>query len=134
MPQPSEAERNGAVHAIREMHEDLEQYVGDLGPDGFTVTDDLCDSYARELLQELLGTLSTTTGLIEPVGGLLGAGLVVSSPMWLPLGLGMAAGAMLYAVSHEVIPESHRDGHESSATSGLLFGFVVMMALDIGLG
>lgn len=74
------------------------------------------------------------TGLIEPVGGLLGAGLVVSSPMWLPLGLGMAAGAMLYAVSHEVIPESHRDGHESSATSGLLFGFVVMMALDIGLG
>lgn len=78
--------------------------------------------------------VALATGLLEPVGGLIGAGMVVSSPMWLPIGLGLAAGAMLYAVSHEVIPESHRGGHESAATSGLLLGFVVMMALDISLG
>lgn len=77
--------------------------------------------------------VALATGLLEPVGGLIGAGMVVSSPMWLPIGLGLAAGAMLYAVSHEVIPESHRGGHESAATSGLLLGFVVMMALDISL-
>lgn len=78
--------------------------------------------------------VALATGLLEPVGGLLGAGLVVNSPMWLPIGLGLAAGAMLYAVSHEVIPESHRSGHESAATRGLLLGFVVMMSLDICLG
>lgn len=77
--------------------------------------------------------VALATGLLEPLGGLLGAGLVVSSPSWLPLGLAFAAGAMLYAVSHEVIPESHRNGHESAATLGLLLGFVLMMGLDTGL-
>ncbi len=77
--------------------------------------------------------IALATGLLEPLGGLLGTGLVISSPAWLPLGLAFAAGAMLYAVSHEVIPESHRSGHESAATLGLLMGFVLMMGLDTGL-
>ena len=52
----------------------------------------------------------------------------------LPWGLAMAAGAMLFVISHEVIPESHRQGHEASATGGLILGFVVMMVLDTALG
>lgn len=52
----------------------------------------------------------------------------------LPWGLAFAAGAMLFVVSHEVIPESHRQGHERWATTGLLLGFVVMMMLDTAMG
>ena len=48
--------------------------------------------------------------------------------------LGFAAGAMLFVVSHEIIPESHRRGHERFATAGLIAGFVVMMFLDTSLG
>lgn len=66
MPQPREAERNGAVHAIREMHRDLAEYDGDLGSNGFIVTDDLDEDSCRNLLQGLLDSLSVTTGLIEP--------------------------------------------------------------------
>ena len=46
---------------------------------------------------------------------------------------GFAAGAMLFVVSHEIIPESHRQGHENFATTGLLVGFVLMMVLDTAL-
>ena len=52
----------------------------------------------------------------------------------LPWGLGFAAGAMLFVISHEIIPESHRKGHERLATTGLIAGFVLMMMLDTGLG
>ena len=75
----------------------------------------------------LIGMVS---GLIEPVGAVLGALIVVQFPLLLPLALGFAAGAMLFVVSHEIIPESHRQGHENYATSGLLIGFVLMMVFD----
>ena len=74
------------------------------------------------------------SGLIEPVAAVAGAALALSSPWLLPGGLGLSAGAMLYVVSHEVIPESHRQGHESFATAGLMVGFVLMLVLDAGLG
>ncbi len=48
--------------------------------------------------------------------------------------LGFAPGAMLFVISHEIIPESHRKGHETHATSGLMIGFVLMMLLDTALG
>ncbi len=47
---------------------------------------------------------------------------------------GLAAGAMLFVISDEIIPESHRQGLEQEGTIGLMFGFVVMMFLDIALG
>jgi ZIP family zinc transporter len=74
------------------------------------------------------------SGLIEPVGAVVGASVVASLPWLLPTGLGFAAGAMLFVVSHEIIPESHRQGHENFATTGLMGGFVVMMVLDTVLG
>jgi ZIP family zinc transporter len=72
--------------------------------------------------------------LIEPVGAVLGAVVVSHSALLLPWGLGFAAGAMLFVISHEIIPESHRQGHEAFATGGLMLGFVVMMVLDTALG
>lgn len=74
--------------------------------------------------------IGAASGLIEPLGAVLGAGLVSHSTLLLPWGLGFAAGAMLFVVSHEIIPESHRKGHEIYATSGLTIGFILMMTLD----
>lgn len=74
--------------------------------------------------------IGAASGLIEPLGAALGAGVVSHSVFLLPWGLGFAAGAMLFVVSHEIIPESHRKGHEIYATSGLTIGFILMMMLD----
>jgi len=73
---------------------------------------------------------ATLTGLVEPVGGLLGVALISVFQPILPWGLAFAAGAMLFVVSDEMIPESHRKGFAREATFGLIAGFVVMMFLD----
>lgn len=73
------------------------------------------------------------SGLVEPVAAVFGAALIALSTSLLPWGLSMAAGAMLFVISHEIIPESHRKGHESFATTGLMLGFVLMMMLDTAL-
>lgn len=74
------------------------------------------------------------SGLIEPVAAVLGSLMVANSEALLPWGLAGAAGAMLFVVSHEIIPESHRQGHETLATSGLIVGFVAMLLMDRMLG
>lgn len=74
------------------------------------------------------------SGLVEPVGALLGVGLAGGFAIAYPIGLGLAAGAMLFVVSHEVIPETHRNGHQTPATIGLMGGFALMMVLDTVLG
>ena len=74
------------------------------------------------------------TGLVEPVGGLLGVGLVQFSRALLPVALAFAAGAMLFVISHEIIPETQRDSGSKAAVHSLLVGFVVMMFLDNVLG
>ena len=74
------------------------------------------------------------TGLIEPFGGLLGVAAVHASAVALPWGLAFAAGAMLYIISHEIIPETHRRGFQKQATAGLMVGLLVMLFLDISLG
>ncbi|WP_397544273.1 ZIP family metal transporter [Roseovarius salis] len=78
--------------------------------------------------------VALVTGLIEPVGGLLGVSAVQMSLHVLPPGLTFAAGAMLYIISHEIVPETHRHGHQASATMGLMAGLVLMMLLDVILG
>lgn len=78
--------------------------------------------------------IATLTGLVELVGGLLGVGVVTVSQPLLPWGLAFAAGAMLYVVSHEIIPETHRRGFQKQATAGLIAGLVIMPFLDVTLG
>jgi len=74
--------------------------------------------------------LAIASGLVEPIAAVVGALFIGLSASLLPWGLALAAGAMLYVVSHEIIPESHRKGHEAAATTGLMLGFVLMMVLD----
>jgi ZIP family zinc transporter len=74
--------------------------------------------------------VATLTGLVEPVGGVIGAGVVSLAEPLMPVILGMAAGAMLFVISDEIIPETHRRGYENVATFSLLGGFVLMMILD----
>jgi ZIP family zinc transporter len=71
---------------------------------------------------------------MEPVGALLGIGLASGLALAYPIGLGLAAGAMIFVVSHEVIPETHRNGHQTMASIGLMAGFALMMVLDTTLG
>ncbi|MCK2094896.1 ZIP family metal transporter [Thauera aromatica] len=74
--------------------------------------------------------VAAVSGLIEPVAAVAGSLLVSASAAILPGALAGAAGAMLFVVSHEIIPESHRRGHETLATAGLITGFAAMMVLD----
>ena len=77
---------------------------------------------------------AAATGVVEPLGALIGAGLTGGLELAYPIGLGLAAGAMIFVVSHEVIPETHRNGHQTPATLGLMVGFALMMVLDTALG
>lgn len=78
--------------------------------------------------------IAALTGILEPVGALLGVTIASGMPSAYPIGMGIAAGAMIFVVSHEVIPETHRNGHQTFATIGLMLGFAVMMLLDTALG
>jgi len=77
--------------------------------------------------------LAVLTGLVEPLGGLFGATLVSVAIPLLPWILGGAAGAMLFIISNEIIPETHKDGHENAATFSLMSGFGLMLILDAAL-
>ncbi|HMN79508.1 MAG TPA: ZIP family metal transporter [Burkholderiaceae bacterium] len=99
-------------------------------PEGLVVAVALLAAGYRRGFAVALGAVS---GLLEPVGAVLGAAIIGQSAALLPWGLGFAAGAMLFVISHEIIPESHRKGHEAFATSGLMLGFVLMLLLDTAL-
>jgi zinc transporter, ZIP family len=77
--------------------------------------------------------IASLTGLVEPVGGLLGVAAVTIAQPLLPWGLTFAAGAMLYVISHEIIPETHRRGFQKQATAGLIVGLAIMLFLDVTL-
>lgn len=77
------------------------------------------------------GQLSAT---VEPVAGVLGALAVLAMKPILPYALAFAAGAMIFVVVEELIPESQRGGNTDLATLGTLGGFTVMMILDVALG
>ena len=77
--------------------------------------------------------VAALTGLAEPVAAVMGASVVGVFVSILPWALAFAAGAMLFVVSHEIIPESQRRGNASLATSGLTVGFALMMLLDTAL-
>ncbi|MCS7286727.1 MAG: ZIP family metal transporter [Anaerolineae bacterium] len=70
------------------------------------------------------------SGLAEPLAGFLGAAAVALAKPLVPVTMGFAAGAMLYVISEEIIPETHRKGYARIGTTGLLAGFIIMMVLD----
>lgn len=74
------------------------------------------------------------SGMVEPVAGIIGAASVLLMRELLPYALGFAAGAMIFVVVEELIPESQREGNTDFATMGAIVGFTVMMVLDVALG
>lgn len=78
--------------------------------------------------------IAALTGLVEPLGGLVGALAMSLSAALLPWGLAFAAGAMLFVVSGEVIPETHVEGRERSSTFAIIAGFIAMMGVAVMLG
>lgn len=74
------------------------------------------------------------SGIVEPIAGVIGAAAIMLSQAVLPYALSFAAGAMIFVVIEELIPESQRSGNTDIATMGAIVGFAVMMVLDIGLG
>ncbi|CEG38655.1 zinc (zn2)-iron (fe2) permease family [Plasmopara halstedii] len=74
------------------------------------------------------------SGLVEPIGGLIGAGAVLYVQPILPYALSFAAGAMIFVVVDDLIPETTQSGNQKLATFGTILGFVVMMVMDVALG
>jgi len=74
------------------------------------------------------------SGMVEPVAGVLGALAVIYMQPLLPYALSFAAGAMIYVVAEELIPESQAEKHSDIATIGVMVGFAIMMTLDVALG
>ncbi len=74
------------------------------------------------------------SGIVEPISGVLGAAAVIIFQPILPYALAFAAGAMIFVVVEEVIPEAQRAGNTDLATMGAILGFAVMMTLDVALG
>ena len=71
---------------------------------------------------------------VEPIAGVLGAWAVLNFQPILPYALAFAAGAMIFVVVEEVIPETQRDKYTDIASMGFIAGFIIMMSMDVGLG
>lgn len=100
-------------------------------PEGFVVALALA---LVGLRRPLAWAVALASGLVEPIAAVFGAALVSVSAPALPWGLGLAAGAMVYVVVHDVVPAAQRGGRRGLAAGGVLAGFVVMMLLDTALG
>lgn len=100
-------------------------------PEGMAVAMPLRKEGLSRMKSFNLGQLS---GTVEPVAGVLGALFVISAQSLLPYFLAFAAGAMIFVVVEEVIPESQHGGNGDIATMGAMIGFTVMMILDVALG
>ncbi|MEM9024321.1 MAG: ZIP family metal transporter, partial [Bacteroidota bacterium] len=74
------------------------------------------------------------SAIVEPLAGVVGAAAVLIFTPILPYALAFAAGAMIYVVIEEVVPETQRDKYTDVATMGFIGGFIVMMTLDVALG
>lgn len=95
-------------------------------PEGWIVASAMIALGAAPLRAALI---ALGTGLVEPVGGLIGVIASSLAGSALPLALAAAAGAMLWVVSHELIPASHKPGREAAGTAGLASGFAIMTML-----
>lgn len=96
-------------------------------PEGLAVAMPLVALGYRREQAALIGLL---TGLIEPIGGFLGVAAVSVFLPLLPIGMAFAAGAMLFVISDDIIPETHSAGKARHASYALMLGFTIMMVLD----
>jgi ZIP family zinc transporter len=100
-------------------------------PEGFAVSMPVRRAGLSRKKSWFWGQLSA---IVEPIFAVIGAALVMLVWPILPYALSFAAGAMIFIVVEEVIPESQRGGNTDLATMGLITGFIVMMSLDVALG
>ena len=100
-------------------------------PEGFAVSMPLRRQGMSKFKSWQWGQLSA---IVEPIFAVIGAAVVMQVLPILPYSLAFAAGAMIFIVVEEVIPESQKGGNTDLATMGLIAGFLVMMSLDVGLG
>lgn len=100
-------------------------------PEGLAVSAPLRREGLSRWKSFLLGQAS---GIVEPIAGVLGAAAVYFFRPLLPYALSFAAGAMIYVVVEELIPEAQQGKHDNLPTIGAMLGFAVMMMLDVALG
>ena len=100
-------------------------------PEGFAVSVPLRREGMSRMKSFWYGQLSA---VVEPIAAVIGAATVIIAKPILPFALAFAAGAMIFVVVEEVIPESQRNGNTDLATGGAILGFLVMMVLDVALG
>lgn len=100
-------------------------------PEGLAVAVPLRREGISRLRSFWYGQLS---GMVEPIAGVVGAAVVTVSQPVLPYALGFAAGAMIFVVVEETIPESQRGGNTDLATMGAMVGFAIMTVLDVAFG
>lgn len=100
-------------------------------PEGLAVSIPLRREGMSRMRSFYYGQLS---GVVEPIAGVFGAALVLFAQPVLPYALSFAAGAMIFVVVEELVPESQGQGNSHAATMGAMLGFAVMMALDVALG
>ena len=100
-------------------------------PEGFAVSMPLRRQGVSRWKSWKWGQMSA---IVEPIFAVIGAAVVMQVLPLLPYALAFSAGAMIFIVVEEVIPESQSGGHTDLATMGLIFGFIVMMVLDVSLG
>lgn len=100
-------------------------------PEGFAVSMPLRRQGLTRRRSFMYGQASA---MVEPVAAVLGAWAVLTFQPILPYALAFAAGAMIFVVVEEVIPETQQDKHSDVAVMGFIGGFIVMMSLDVGLG
>jgi ZIP family zinc transporter len=100
-------------------------------PEGLAVSLPLRREGLSRLKSFWYGQLS---GIVEPIAGVIGAAAVILAQPILPYALSFAAGAMIFVVIEELVPESQRGGNTDLATGGAMLGFAVMMVLDVAFG
>jgi ZIP family zinc transporter len=100
-------------------------------PEGFAVAMPLRRQGVSRKKSFWYGQLSA---VVEPIAGVLGAWAVLSFEPILPYALAFAAGAMIFVVIEEVVPEAQQDKYTDIATMGFVIGFIVMMSMDVALG
>lgn len=100
-------------------------------PEGLAVSAPLRREGLSRTKSFLMGQAS---GIVEPIAGVLGAAAVLLIRPLLPYALSFAAGAMIYVVVEELIPEARNGEHSDLVTIGTMVGFAVMMVLDVALG